>query len=210
MMPPGLTADQVAKLLEKRKAVEGETAEQILDSLQAILADLDKPAAPKPDADVPTKPGNKPADKAGPGVTTAPTSTPAPNVTITTGPTVSGGKKTAPDELIRELAAKAKTSSFTDLPPATYRVTWKPEEAGKPTIGSFISGGLRGKLKDGTTYVGRVEAEVTAVTGNQLKIKFVTATPMVSADGSVVFQSDRYVGREDSVVLEPPRKSRFK
>ena len=208
MMPRSLSATQVLKLLGKRKPAEGETADQILDSLQAILADLDKPAAPKPDAGIPTAPGGKPGDKPDSGVTTAPTSAPAPNATLTTGPTVSGSKKTAPDELIKELAAKAKKTSFTDLQPATYRVTWKPEEVGKPTIGSFISGGLRGKLKDGTGYVGRVEAEVTAASGSdlKLKIKFVTATVMVSADGTVVLQPDRYIGREDSVVLDPPKK----
>jgi hypothetical protein len=206
MMPPGLTADQVTKLLENRKPVEGETADQVLDTLQVALVDLNKPAAPKPDAGVPAKPGDKPADMAGPSVAPTPTPASEPNVTMTTGPTVSGSKKTSPEELIKELAAKAKKSSFTDLRPATYRVSWKPEEKGKPTVGSFISGGLRGKLKDGTTYVGRIEAEVTAVTGRNLKIKFVTATPMVSADGKVVLQPDHYVDRTDSVVLDPLKK----
>ena len=206
MMPSGLTADQVAKLLEKRKAVEGETADQILDSLQAVLADINKPAAPKPDANVPAKPGDKPADKPGTSVTPTPTPAPAPNVTTTTGPTVSGSKKTAPEDLIKELAAEAKNSSFTDVLPAHYRVTWKPEEKGNPAVGSFISGVLRGRLKNDTTFVGRIEAEVTAVTGSNLKIKFITATPMVSADGKVVQQPDQYVGREDNLVLDLPNK----
>jgi tRNA/tmRNA/rRNA uracil-C5-methylase (TrmA/RlmC/RlmD family) len=29
---------------------------------------------------------------------------------------------------------------------------------------------------------------------------------MVSADGKVVFTADRFLSREDSVVLDPPRK----
>lgn len=204
MVPPGLTADQVTELLKKRKPVDGETADQVLDSLQAILANLSKPAAPKPEPGAPAKPGDAPADKPGPGVATAPTPAPAPDVTVTTGPTVSGSKKTLPGQLIQELAAKAKTSSFTDVPKGTYRVSWKPEEKGNPTVGSFISGELRGRIPDDTTYVGRVEAEVTAVAGRNLKIKFITSTPMVSGDGTIVMQSDHFVGREDNVVLDSP------
>ena len=75
MVPTGITADQVTKLLEKRKPVEGETADQVLDTLQAVLADLNKPAAPKLDAGVPAKPDDKPANKPGPSA--APTPTPA-------------------------------------------------------------------------------------------------------------------------------------
>ncbi|HEX8267919.1 MAG TPA: DUF4157 domain-containing protein [Pyrinomonadaceae bacterium] len=202
MMPLGLTADQVTQLLKKSKAAKGETADQILDLLQAALADLNKFAAPSPDAGVPAKPGDKPANN--PGSSIAPTNAPAPNVTITTGPTVSSSNKTTPEQLIKELAAKAKKSSFTDLLPGQYQITWKSEEKGKLTVGSFISGGLRGKLKNGTTYVGRIEAEVTEVKGRNLKIKFVTATPMVSADQNVVIQPDYYVNHETSVVLGVP------
>ena len=199
MMPSGLTADQVTKLLEKRKPVEGETADQVLDTLQTILADLNKPAAPKPGAGVPATP--VPA----PGAPSAPA--PAPNVTITTGPTVSSSNKKTPEEVIKELAATAKKSSFTDVAPATFRVTWKPEEKGPPTKGSVISGLLRGKLQDGTTFVGRIDADVTAADGRNLKVVFSTATPMVSAAGKVVFQPDRFVGHESTVVLDWPKKS---
>jgi hypothetical protein len=210
MMPPGLSADQVAKVLAKAKAVQGETADQILDILQAILADLNKPLAPKPDPNVPPKPGEPPAGKPGPSITSGPTATPAPNTTATTGPIVSSSKKTTPEELIKELAAEAKKRSFADLQPSEYRITWTTEEKGKPTVGYLISGGLRGRLQDGTPFVGRIEAEVTKVVGNKLTIKFVTATPMVTADGTVVYQADHYVGREDTVSLDPPKKGSSK
>jgi hypothetical protein len=197
LMPPGLTGDQVKKLLEKRKALEGETVDQILDSLQAALANLNEQAKPQSDPGTTAKPG---AD-----ATSTPTPDAPPNVPITVGPTVSSSKKITPEELIKELAADAKKSSFADIPPGNYRVSWKPEEKGKPQVGSLISGSLRGKLKNGKTYVGRVEAEVKAVNGNKLKIKFITATPMVSADETVVFQPDHFVPREDNVTLDPPK-----
>jgi hypothetical protein len=210
MMLPGLTGDQVAKLLEKRKTVEGETVDQVLDSLQALLADLAKPAAPESEAGVPAMPEDKPPGQVSSEGAPAASPPSRRDVTITTGPTVSGSKKTTPEEVIKQLAAAARRSTFADIKPGTYKITWKPEEEGPPKVGDVISGTLRGRLGSRTTYLGRVEAEVTAVKGRSLTITFVTATPMVSGDEKVVLQADAYVRRKDSVTLDPPGRRRTK
>jgi hypothetical protein len=131
-------------------------------------------------------------------------------VTITTGPTVSGSKKSTPEEVIKRLAAAARKSKFADIARGTYEITWKREEKGLPKVGDVISGTMRGKLKTGTAYLGHVEAEVTTVKGRALTITFITATPMVSAEEKVVLQADQVVGRKDSVTLDPPAKRKAK
>jgi hypothetical protein len=209
IMPSGLTADQVAKLLEKRKPSEGETVDQVLDSLQAVLADLEKPAEAGPEAG-PATPSDKPVRKTTGEETPAVTPPPGRDVTITTGPTVSGSKKSTPEEVIKRLAAAARKSKFADIARGTYEITWKREEKGLPKVGDVISGTMRGKLKTGTAYLGHVEAEVTTVKGRALTITFITATPMVSADEKVVLQADQVVGRKDSVTLDPPAKRKAK
>jgi hypothetical protein len=209
MMPPGLTSEKVAELLKKRKPVAGETADQILDSLQAALSELDKSGAKPPEGDTPSEAGDKSV-----GTAPQPAQTPArPNATATIGPTVDGGGlKKAPEQLIKELAARAKDAKFKNVDNGTYVISWKldPADKGKLKAGSTIAGELQGRLaKDGEQYVGRVEAEITKVDGKNLTIKFITATPMVSASGKVVFQADHFLGRVDNVtLLDPPKKKK--
>ncbi len=216
MMPADLTAEQVKKLVEKATTKEGATADEILDALQAAIAELQKGQSPKKDPGAPPQTGKDPADTPGPADAPAHTPPSRPDATQTTGPTVTGSKKTTPEQVIKQLAARAKKTKFGDLKAGEYRITWKldPEDKPKrkgayePAVGDFISGSLRGRRADKTGYVGRVEAEVTAVDGVKLKIKFVTATPMVTAAGEVVFTADHFLdGKERDVQLDRSKKA---
>lgn len=200
MVPPGLTDDQVEKLLARRKVAENETADQILDTLQAAL---NAPGEGKGTSDAT---GDSPAP---PGPAEAPpTNAPPPrkDASTTTGPTVNGGAKTDPAAVVRELAAKARDTKFDDLAPGKYNISYSHKKSEPIAVGSTITGSVRGKLSDKRTYVGRIEAEVTAISGEDVKIRFVTSTPMVGGDGKVIFQSSEYVGREDSVKFAPSGK----
>ena len=207
LVPASLTSDQLAKLQARMLEATGQNVEQIFVSLKTALSEIDK-AAGQGDAAAKDPKRDKPADAD--SASLDPAAKPPETATVTVDPKASP-PKTDPQKLIEELSAKAKKSSFGDLATGSYGVTWTPEKKGVPEVGYRITGSLRGKLSDGkTTYVGRVIAEVTAVKDKNLKIKFITATPMVASDGKIVFAADHFVGREDSVVLDPPKKEKNK
>lgn len=207
LVPSTLTADQAAKLKARMQEATGLSVEQILDSLKTALTEIDKPDAGKGDAASKDPKQDKLSDAD--SAANDPAAKPPETATLTTDPTA-GPPTSDPQKLIEELTAKAKKTSFKDLTPGVYQVTWTREHKGID-VGTRISGSLRGKLKDGKiTYVGRVEAEVTAVAGRSLKLKFITATPMVAADGKIVFTADHFVGREDNVVLDESKKPKPK
>ena len=217
IVPATLSADQLAKLRARLKDVSGESVEEILDALQAALAETAKPDA-KPPSD--KKPGDKQTPD--PGATAEPAK-PAETATLTTDPTAAAPTSN-PQQLIQELAAEAKApknkSAFAGLGPGDYRIQWlikskgqPAAQKGPPTVGSTIlSGSVHGVHKDsGTRYAGRIDAEVTAVDpkdSSKLEVKFTRVTPMVSPDGKVVYPASHFLGEQRWVALDPPKSKK--
>jgi hypothetical protein len=192
MVPPQLSAEKAAKLRGRMKIVKNETVKEILDSLQAALAEPDDTASTAPKT------------------ATAPDNTPAPTpqatrpdagdtATRTTEPT-DRTKFADAQKLIKELAETAKHTSFTGLAPGNFRISWR----GGTDQGSTITGNIRGiEPTSKIPYVGRIEAEVTGVDkSNSLKrkIKFIGATPMVSAAGQIVLPASHFLDNQEREV----------
>jgi hypothetical protein len=212
IVPATLSADQVTALRARLKQVSGESVDQILEALQAALAETGKPDAPPA-----KKPGEKQAGD--PAPTPDPTAKLDETATLTTDPSA-GAPTTDPQQLIRDLAAEAKTpknkTAFAGLGPGNYRISWfvKSQPAGQKgqaAVGSMIlSGSVHGVHKDSKArYAGRVDAEVVAVdpkNSNKLQIKFTRVTPMVGPDGNVVYPASLFLGQQQWIVLEPRKK----
>ncbi|HEV7661598.1 MAG TPA: DUF4157 domain-containing protein [Allosphingosinicella sp.] len=213
MVPPNISADQVAKLIERAKPAGPETVDEVLDRLQAALAADQAKATPGGGDPAAGGAAAPPAGTAAmPTVPAPPATAPPPraNATQTIGPTVSGSKAKDPDALIKELAAKAKAASFAGLGNGQYQVAWRKNKKDPVKAGSVITGSLTGKTKEGKAYVGRVEAEVGSMDKKQIKLKFITATPMVTATGEVVFEAGHFLGREEVLDLYVPEKKKSK
>jgi hypothetical protein len=221
-----LTAQQVEWLRSKLKATPGKTVDQVLDSLEAALSQLPKtPGKPGSDdsksatstdpSGDPTgaKPPPAPAPSTAPPAPQAPSApanqpAPGPDATLTTEPTGRGAQVDR-EAVIKQLAQRAAKHSFQGVAPGQYRITWEVAEKGGPQVHSTISGTLAGKLLDKTPYLRTVEAEVTAVDGRKLQIKFITATPMVTAKGRIVYTADHFLSRKPEwVMLDSPKRRR--
>jgi hypothetical protein len=214
IVPAGLSAEQVAKLRAQMKEVKGETVEEILDALQVAVEQgaLGAEATIAPDIGPHAN-----VIAAGPPVS-APMSTPpkeyeqaAPLTMRPSGP----GASLETEKVIEGLKEKAKVTVFKDLAPGNFRIAWSGIGSEEIDKGTVISGSLRGRHIDGkTTYVGRVQAEVTAVdkrNRRKVKIRFISATPMVSAFGKIVFSASDFLTRgELDALLDKPRKGRAK
>jgi hypothetical protein len=206
MVPPDISAERVARLLEMVKKGLADSPDQALDRLQAALEAPEGTGAPAGD-DAPSAPPAEGGKAATPGPAPATQEAPRPGATQTIGPTVDGGKqKTDPQVVIKQLAAQAAKASFRDLGKGEYRITWRRKAKEPLAKGSDISGSLRGKRADGRTYFGRIEAEVTGVEGSKVTLKFITATPMVSAKGEIIYEPSHFLGREQTLTLDAPKK----
>lgn len=198
IVPSGLTADQLAKLRATMSAATGQSVDEILNTLQTAVAQIDKPPAPAPDPAAGGDAGTKPTDPAagGPAPAADPTAKPPDTATLTTE---GGGGAVTPearDKLIKELAAKAQKESFKGLKKGQYRVGWVIKEEVK--VGTFIKGNIKGITASGMKYVGVVEVEIMELGGQSLKANeamamFITATPMVGADGTVVLPASHFI-----------------
>jgi ribosomal protein L12E/L44/L45/RPP1/RPP2 len=210
IVPADLSADQVKKVRDLLKGATGKSVDEVLDALQAAVAMAGKPPAPAgKESGTGKEPGEKPAD-----APSSETAKPDDTATLSTEAT-GGGATTDPQKLIQELAAKAKKTSFDDLKPGNYQIAWVEKAKDRPpgaklAAGSTIlSGSVRGRHPDTKkAYVGRIDADVISVDPNnskKLRIRFTRVTPMVGADGSVVYPATRFLGQERDVVLDPPK-----
>jgi hypothetical protein len=225
LVPPGLSADKRNKLRERLKDLKDETVDQILDSLQKALEQLDKPGADKPGSGDTPGTGTPAQPPAKAPVTQTPTAPPAPGTTLTTEPT-DRTPKVDPKAVIQQLANQAKKDEgegrFKNLKAGQTFISWaigkRSQLKGKditPQVGDTISGTLRGRFmdKNQTPYIAHIEAEVTAVdpkNHNKIKVKYITATPAVTAKGQVVFEASHYLDNVeramDWVPPPPPKK----
>lgn len=201
MLPPGLSAEDAATLRTMLQKSDASSIDAVLDSLQAAIAQLGKAAPPEGDAtgDTATKPTENASGAAPP---------PA-NATLSTEPGTPGATPIDHQKLVNDLAAEVRKSKFGDLGMNQYRIAWRNRNPkGAVLVGDAIEGTLRGKNAAGVTYVGRIEAIITAVNGSNIQLKFITASPMVAADGTIIYPASHYLGREDNVTLDPPKKKK--
>jgi hypothetical protein len=197
IVPAGLTADQLAKLRAKMAASTGQSVDEILDTLQTAVAQLGQPPPAEPGAtggDAGAKPAAPAAGDAAPAADA--TAKPPDTATLTTE---GGGAAVTPearDKLVKELAAKAKKESFKGLNKGQYRIGWLIKEEIK--VGTHVNGSIVGITPDGKKYVGIVEVEIKELGGKDLKANqamalFITATPMIGVDGSVVSPASHFI-----------------
>ena len=163
-MPPDLTAEQAAGLIQRLAPAGQVSAEEVLASIKPGVEQLQKKqqeqeAAVAQSAVASIEPGKD-------------------------------AKKDAQQEsdVINKLAEFAGKGNFSGISPGEIRLTSGKEEAGS------INATLRAVSAKGVQGVGRVRGQILHRDGGKITIRIVAATPIVGPDAAILKDASAVVG----------------
>jgi hypothetical protein len=176
VVPSNLTGAQAKALIARLAPAEGQSLDQILASLKAGLDQLYKAQSPE-EASAPQGEiaSIKPAPANQPGPASAST--------------------------IDELARLAETTDFSDVPVGGAVARWGAPDKDE------ISGTIRGITSNKVLYIGRYSAQILGRerNGTVLRVRFISATPMVDKHRNVVIPAAKIVGTSTAIAVSSPR-----
>ena len=171
IVPPDLTAEQAANLIQRLAPAGQVSAEEVLASIKAGIEQLQKK--------------QKEQEAAA-----------AESAVVSIEPSKAAKKDTQPDsDLINKLADLAKKGDFGGISPGEVRLVWGKEDAGS------INATLKAVSPKRVNGAGRVRGQILHREGSKLTIRIVAATPIVAPDGAILRDAGGVVGNTQVYTL---------